>query len=889
MSDVSEHGMRPGLAVGDKLGAFEVIEHLGSGGMGIVWKGYDRLLDRTVAIKQVAAPGCVDESARQQLRTEAMHQKKVSHLWEGIVDVIDLIDDTRGLFLVMSYVEGPSLDRVLLQASEEGAGGMNPLVVLGMMRDVGKSLAVIHEAGIVHRDVKPGNILLATEGPAQLCDFGMATLDGDRGAADMGTAQYMAPELVSGGAVDGRADLYALGMVAYEALAGAENFERVFKAVLRDKRQRALRWMKWHSNDRAVAPPLIELDDSIPEVLSELVERLMAKDINQRLGSALDMLEAIRMHFSKSAEAQAARARRLDGLVGATPTGLHHDRNAPTEALPKRRLLPWVLVGLLVIQGLSFVGYLWWQDREVRLEGEATRSAALAQMSEAVDAYEDQRYSEAQEAFEHLALAWGAGKATGAMGVAGADPVLGVSAEAYGWISQASALIDEARAALEAGDLEGALIIFGQANAWVERAQVVELPTQAASLAELIARVSEDVTMRLAIVEGALAIEEHLEAKAFDDARRRFALMRGYASDLGGVVLESENQVLAELGTRIEDQEAQYKRSEVLTNAQAMMDEGKLAEAQASLEEGAERWPTDAAIGDLLVVVRTRLKVRDAMRDSDQAASAGQTANAVMALKYAFDLEPTEELESQLRQLQSSLALESGRAMIDGANVEGAIGKLREAAALWENPEAEALLGQMEANRDRQSIERAGDTAVAGGRYEEAAKHYADALALAPDPQTQLKLNHARVRQHVVLADRHMRLGDLAMARGELQMAFQIDAQDKEAKAMLTRLEGRAGFESMLDEAEKLRAASQFGDAKRLLSKAIDLAKATGQDPAPAETRREDVQYDHLVAQGRSAIEANNAKQALALLLAAQKLRDTDVVRTLIEEANALD
>ncbi|MHC4993545.1 MAG: serine/threonine-protein kinase [Planctomycetota bacterium] len=887
MTQESEQGMAPGLRVGDKLGPYEVQDRLGSGGMGIVWRGYDRLLDRTVAIKQVAEVGGVDESARQQLRNEAMLQKRVSQTWEGIVDVIDLIDDPRGLFLVMSYVHGQSLDRVMRSGVGEAGEPLSPLAMLGVMRDVAKSLAVIHEAGIVHRDVKPGNIILAHEGPARLCDFGLASLDSDRGAADMGTAQYMAPELVAGGEIDGRADLYSLGMVAYEVLAGEENFEHVFKAVLRDRRQRALRWMKWHSNERAVAPPLHELDASIPEVLSELVARLMAKDPNQRIGSALELLEAIKLHFSKSSSAKAARVRTIEA-GGADPLRRRHD--AATEALPKRRTLPWVLAGLLVLQAAGFGGYIWWQKRQARLEDEAMRAAAMAQLAEAVDDYKSQRYVEAQEKFENLSQAWGpkdplvAGQAPRQ-----ADPILGVSTASYGWISEASAYIVEARAALEEGLLAEAQRGFDLADELIGRAEEVELPPEATSLSERIGRMREDVKMRLAVVEGALEIEEHLAQHAYDDARRRFALMRNYASDLGGVVLESENRVLAELGTRIEDQESRWLRDQVVVKVESLLAEGRLADAQTTLEDGRKRWPTDAGLSDLLAVVQTRLKVRDAVRDSEQAASAGQTANAVMALQYAFDLEPTEELEHRLLRLQRARALETGQALIDKDNLEGAIAKLRESAALWENPEAEALLARLEVNRDRQAIVTAGDTALAAQRYEEAAKHFADALALSPDPDTQRKLNASKVRQHVLSADRNMTLGNLAMARGELQMALQIDTEDREANDMLKTLEVRAAYEEMLDEAEKLRAKSEFGEAKRVLSKAIQLAQDTGMDPTVAEERRTDVQYDHLIAQGRSAIEARLGKQAHALLLAAQKLRDTDVVRALIKEAAAID
>ncbi len=282
------------LAPGDKLDKYEVIEQIGAGGTSVVWKGYDPLLDVFVAIKQPLLDPIDDsDPLREKIRIEADIQKRISHGQKHLVAVRDFIEDARGLFIVMEHVEGPSLEQRMAQIGE-------PLDVndaLGIVGTTALALDALHRQNVVHRDLKPSNILLPASGGLKVCDFGLATLLSEQDAMSIGSVRYMAPELCRGDTADGRADIYSLGIIAYELLAGREKFNEAFKIVLRDQRNQALRWMKWHSNPRAQAPNLATLNPKVPQTLAELVARMLEKDATQRVESAPQLISAIRRHF----------------------------------------------------------------------------------------------------------------------------------------------------------------------------------------------------------------------------------------------------------------------------------------------------------------------------------------------------------------------------------------------------------------------------------------------------------------------------------------------------------------------------------------------------------------------------------------------------------------
>ncbi len=201
------------------LPQYEIESLLGHGGMGAVYKGRQAALDRPVAIKLLPAELAGDAQFIARFQREARTLARLQH--PGIVAVHDFGQTSEGhLYFVMEFVDGTDLHRIL-----HASGGLNPAQTLELISQVCDALHYAHAKGVIHRDIKPGNILVTTDSRAKLADFGLARPIKDESAmltgtnVVMGTAAYMAPEQQEGHA-DQRADIYALGVMLYEMLCG---------------------------------------------------------------------------------------------------------------------------------------------------------------------------------------------------------------------------------------------------------------------------------------------------------------------------------------------------------------------------------------------------------------------------------------------------------------------------------------------------------------------------------------------------------------------------------------------------------------------------------------------------------------------------------------------
>jgi len=206
------------LASGTVLrGRYEVVREIGRGGYSVVYLARDRELDSEVALKLLVPPPAAAQVARERMRREVQAVRGLSHA--NIVAVFDFLEEGPWSFIVMEYVRGPDLQ---VRVAQQGRLDGDTVVRLG--RDVAAALAAAHRRGILHRDVKPQNILLDPEGRARLTDFGSAKLDGQLGVTGSGTLAgtlaYTAPEVLAGRRGDARADVYALGLTLYYALTG---------------------------------------------------------------------------------------------------------------------------------------------------------------------------------------------------------------------------------------------------------------------------------------------------------------------------------------------------------------------------------------------------------------------------------------------------------------------------------------------------------------------------------------------------------------------------------------------------------------------------------------------------------------------------------------------
>jgi serine/threonine protein kinase len=311
-----------------KVGPYEIIGPLGSGGMGQVFRARDPRLNREVAVKLLPPEYSADPARRQRFEQEARAIAALNH--PGIVSIYDVGDG----WMVTELVEGETL-RVAIQSGE-----LTMLQVVDLGAQIAEALAAAHEAGISHRDLKPENVLLTPDGRTKILDFGLAKVVTPAAASQTpqnrstltnpgvptGTPGYMSPEQVRGQESDYRSDIFSLGLMLYEMLAGkpafqAESAVEVMHAIV------------------AEDPP--ELPETVPDGLRRIVKRCVEKKPAQRFQSARDLAFALRSFAGLSASAKTA--------VG-TPPAAKQSRLSP---------LLWPIVGGLSIVTATVFAILW--------------------------------------------------------------------------------------------------------------------------------------------------------------------------------------------------------------------------------------------------------------------------------------------------------------------------------------------------------------------------------------------------------------------------------------------------------------------------------------------------------------------------------------------------
>ena len=215
--------------IGKIISHYQILEKLGEGGMGVVYKARDLDLDRHVAIKFLPPHMVADEEATRRFTHEAKTASALNHPNIGVVHEIGRSDDDQ-TFMVMACYEGESLRERI----DRGAVSFEE--ALDITAQVSSGLAKAHERSIVHRDIKPSNVLLTEDGHAVIIDFGLAKLAGrtklTKAGYTLGTAAYMSPEQARGEEVDHRSDIFSLGVMLYEMLTGEKPFRGEHEAAL---------------------------------------------------------------------------------------------------------------------------------------------------------------------------------------------------------------------------------------------------------------------------------------------------------------------------------------------------------------------------------------------------------------------------------------------------------------------------------------------------------------------------------------------------------------------------------------------------------------------------------------------------------------------------------
>jgi tetratricopeptide (TPR) repeat protein/predicted Ser/Thr protein kinase len=267
----SGSALRPGTVIANR---YEIIKTLGEGGMGAVYKAHDRELERDVALKVIKPELANDPQILQRFKQELILARQVTD--RNIIRIFDLGEAGGIKFITMEYIEGQNLHQLLKQR-----GKLEAAEAVDMMEQVAAGLAAAHREGIIHRDLKPGNIMRDANGRVVVMDFGLArTLSGDgmtQTGAMLGTIEYMSPEQAQGKELKASSDIFTLGLILYELLAGITPFHA----------ESAVASLVMRTQQRAV--PLADVDKKIPGSLSNIVAKCLEKDPANRYQDAEEL------------------------------------------------------------------------------------------------------------------------------------------------------------------------------------------------------------------------------------------------------------------------------------------------------------------------------------------------------------------------------------------------------------------------------------------------------------------------------------------------------------------------------------------------------------------------------------------------------------------------
>jgi serine/threonine-protein kinase len=297
--------MRTGLILDDR---YQLAEPIAAGGVGQVWRASDLLLDREVAVKLLRPEYADHPDTLERFRAEARHAGSLTHPCVARVYDYGNAGPAVPPYLVMEYVNGPSLADML------AVDPVHPVLALDVAAQAAAGLDAAHRIGLVHRDIKPGNILVGADGLVKITDFGIAHAAGSAPITGpglvMGTTQYMAPERIAGGQATPASDLYALGILIYECLTGLPPYDGGTAEV-----------MAAH-----LYLPMPTLPAGVPPEVRELITRLTAKDPSARLSDAAEVAAiATRLRDALAADAGltvAAPAFAAAGVTAASPASL---------------------------------------------------------------------------------------------------------------------------------------------------------------------------------------------------------------------------------------------------------------------------------------------------------------------------------------------------------------------------------------------------------------------------------------------------------------------------------------------------------------------------------------------------------------------------------------
>ena len=856
------------LPAGTMIGKYRVDARISSGGMATLYRGYDTLLERPVALKQIGSNYAADPRWCDRFRKEAQVLARLTDA-RNVVKIYELIENEAGLFLVLEYVDGHTLDELLAR------GRVGVQAALEIIWQVALGLRSVHGQGIIHRDIKPSNILVPPNRKAKITDFGVAAHRGGRTSMAMGTTRYMAPELFGGGEVDGRCDIYSLGFVGFEMLVGRKRFAELFADVLRDPRSESLRWMNWHTRMDAVLPRIEELNPEVPPLVCDMIAKMTAKRLADRYASIEHVIADMKEKFAVPRGTLAALASRAPVAAGkgASPPPVQPSAaraaapataavslaeqiadETPTAMLPQAasvlsRYRKPLLYGAAVLMAVLVFALGWFIHSRMKL-ARIRENAGIA-YTRGMESYNKATKEPRDETqFAVVVQQWEQAVA--------ADPRQrtkpGQLAHQYLPLAQAYLALHEKRW----GDVRTALEEARRRGVPGEKVQAVE------------DRLAQDEWIDTSVASVRDAIQRN-DFAAADRLLHDIRLRAPEYADLGSLDRElAEARTAHDFNTR-------------LATARDLLGQKKFDEAREALARAQECAGEDKARNDRLKALRDEIEAGVKVQAGESALALDDYATAVARFDEARKLRPSKEVDARYNRARARLLVKEARELKIEGDLRAALDRYKAALAIdpsLDEPKRE--VERLARIQEYETIVREADTTFQDRQYARAIEQYKKAHSINASRHIEERIRECQFRLLLAEGDGLRDRRQWAEAEAKYREA-EPHGSRAEVDAKLDALRIERDFVAAVDAGDSALAAKDFRKAKQQYEKARSLK------PGPeTDEKLKNLDYVRYVDLGDQAMAVGTTEgynTALMWYGKARDVRDTDEIRQKIAEA----
>lgn len=782
-----------------KIGKYDVIDVIGRGGMGVVYKAVDPGIGRTVAIKMTTAAVVADPELLMRFKREAQSVGNLQH--PNIVTVYDLGVEDGGPYLVMELLDGESLDSIVRSRRPISLEEKLDIVV-----QVCNGIQYAHQRKVIHRDIKPGNVMILKDGTAKIVDFGIAQMGLQRLTRPgqlVGSFQYMSPEQINGANVDSRTDIFSIGVMLFELVAGRLPFEGkdtgdMLMKILHDP-----------------TPALSGLVKNCPAGLDEIVQRALAKDPDQRYQTA-DELSLDLGHVLEKWRRERISEYLQAAETAATQRQWARAKEQLLQVLKRDRQNSRANVRLREVQ--AEIQKQQRSERAKELQAQAEHAlaqsdvaTALTYLNEAVELDRDNqeivqlrdslqesrgRTEKLRDLMQRAELAQEVGELEEAQKLVEEGLALDPSNPDFRSMQvvitreiagrdkkkRVQEFLGEARQQVSSRRFTGALEVLRKAEALDPSASAIQELIVLATTGQQQEKRRQDLERLTAQIEEALVKEDYATASARIDEG-----LRSYPDDRGLLKLRA---VLNKQGT---DKEKSRYIEEQTAQAKVLLDAGRAADALALLQKAVEKYPAEPTLEAMLTLVQQSIeRTRKEQEKAEVIQSAREAIRrkaypiAISILEAARKKTTSNEYDELLQFAQNEAENQAKDAVAEEARRLTAEDKYADAiallkATLQEIPDQELEIILADAQRHVDEFTAATETVIAKAERLQSQDRFADAVKLlegqntqfGKDPKFRAALENARERlctvQIVSQLKREVRdaleAGDFARAR----------------------------------------------------------------------------------------------------------------------------